>query len=180
MHLSQQLLRILVTACLLALAACNPTPELDNDILAQADILNLLEPEPNVMSSGQPTEEQFQLLADAGVKHVINLRTPEEMEFDEGALVRSLDMEYHSIPVAVSSGITRENAQALFDLLEDLSGQPVVIHCASGQRVGALIALSAQQNEGMDADAAMEEGARWGLSSPRITPVVRSLLSETL
>lgn len=180
MTVFSQLSRLLIALGLIALAACNPAPVLDNDVLAQADIVNLLAPEPNIMSSGQPTEEQFQLLAEAGVKHVINLRTPEEMEFDEGALVRSLDMEYHSIPVAVSSGITRQNAQALFDLLENLSGEPVVIHCASGQRVGALIALSAQQNQGLDADAAMQEGERWGLSSPRITPVVRSLLSETL
>ncbi|MCB1670147.1 MAG: protein tyrosine phosphatase family protein [Gammaproteobacteria bacterium] len=180
MHPLKQVTQILIAASLLTLAACNQSPELDSDILAQADILNLLAPEPNIMSSGQPSQEQFQVLADSGVKHIINLRPPVEMDFDEGALVESLGMQYHSIPVAVTAGITRENAQSLYDLLEDLSGEPVVIHCASGQRVGALIALSAQQNQGMDAEAAMEEGRRWGLSSPRLTPVVRTLLAETL
>ena len=180
MHAFKHLPTFIITTCLLVLAACNPPPELDSEVLAQADIMNLRAPEATIMSSGQPTEEQFQILADSGIKHIINLRTPEEMDWDEGALVRSLDMEYHSIPVAVSSGITRENAQALFDLLDGLAGEPVIIHCASGQRVGALIALSAQQNQGMDADAAMEEGRRWGLSSPRLTPVVSSILAETL
>jgi len=179
MQTYQHLTRLLVILGLFTLTACSDQPpELDNDIIGQAQIMNLLAPEENILSSGQPTAEQFQVLADAGIKHIINLRAPEEMEFDEGALVQSLGMEYHSIPVAVSAGITRENAQALFNLMDELQGQPVVIHCASGQRVGALIAISAQQNQGLDADAAMDEGSRWGLSSPRITPVVRQILAE--
>ena len=170
--------RTIVTLGLLALAACSQEPTLDNDIIAQADIVNMLAPEENIISSGQPTEEQFQVLADAGIKHVINLRTPQEMDWDEAGLVESLGMQYHSIPVAVSAGLTRENAQELYDLLENFAGEPVVVHCASGQRVGALIALSAQQNRGMDAGDALEEGRRWGLSSPRLTPVVRQVLGE--
>ena len=174
----QLLTRLFAVSGLLALAACSPEPTLDNDIIGQADIVNLIAPEENIVSSGQPTQEQFQVLADAGVRHVINLRTPQEMDFDEAALVESLGMEYHSIPVAVSAGITRDNAQQLYDLLENFAGEPVVVHCASGQRVGALIALSAQQNQGMDADNALEEGRRWGLSSPRLTPVVRQVLDQ--
>jgi uncharacterized protein (TIGR01244 family) len=174
----QLLTRLTGALCVLALAACSPEPTLDNDIIGQADIVNLIAPEENIVSSGQPTQEQFQVLADAGVRHVINLRTPQEMDFDEAALVESLGMEYHSIPVAVSAGITRDNAQQLYDLLENFAGEPVVVHCASGQRVGALIALSAQQNQGMDADSALEEGRRWGLSSPRLTPVVRQVLDQ--
>jgi len=174
----QLLTRTLVILGVLALAACSQEPTLDNDIIGQADIVNLLAPEENIVSGGQPTEEQFQVLADAGIRHVINLRTPQEMDFDEEALVESLGMEYHSIPVAVSAGITRDNAQELYDLLENFAGEPVVVHCASGQRVGALIALSAQQNQGMDAASALEEGQRWGLSSPRLTPVVRQVLDQ--
>jgi hypothetical protein len=30
----------------------------------------------------------------------------------------------------------------------------------------------------MAADAAMDEGRRWGLSSPRLTPVVEQVLAE--
>ncbi len=170
----------LVALCLALLAACSQEPTIDNDLLAGADILNLRQPEASIMSSGQPTEEQFSVLADAGVRHIINLRPRDEQDWDEGALVRSLGMEYHSIPVAGGAGVTRDNAQALYDLLESVSGEPVVIHCASGNRVGALIALSAQQHQGMDADSALQEGERWGLTSPRLTPVVRTRLTETL
>jgi uncharacterized protein (TIGR01244 family) len=178
MHPYLLLSRLIATLGLVALAACSPAPTIDDDILGQAEIINLREPEQDIMSSGQPTAEQFQLLADAGVRHVINLRPLEEQEFDEASLVTSLGMAYHSIPVAGGPDITRANAQALYDLLESVAGEPVIIHCASGNRVGALIALSAQQHQGMDAEAAMAEGERWGLTSPRLAPVVRQVLSN--
>ena len=170
--------RLLIAFCLLTLAACSQTPQLDQDILGQAQVLNLRETQENVVAGGQPSEEQFQIIAQSGVRHVINLRPHEEQDFDEAEVVRSLNMEYHSIPVAGGAGVTRENAQALYDLLEELNGEPVIIHCASGNRVGALIALSSQQNQGMDAASALAEGQRWGLSSPRLIPVVEARLAE--
>lgn len=169
--------RLLTAAALLLIAACSEPPRLDNEILAEAQILNLREPEQNIMSSGQPTEDQFRILAEAGIRHVINLRPLEEQEFDEASLVRSLDMEYHSIPVAGGPDVTRENAEALYQLLESIAGEPVVIHCATGNRVGALVALSAAEHDGMDVDGALAEGERWGLTSPRMVPVVREVLS---
>jgi uncharacterized protein (TIGR01244 family) len=129
------------------------------------------------MSSGQPTEDQFRVLADSGIQHVINLRPAGEQDWDEGAFVRSLNMEYHSIPVDTADGITRDNAESLYQLLESLEGQPVIVHCASGNRVGALVALSSAEHEGLDADAAMAKGEQWGLTSPRLTPVVRETLA---
>lgn len=164
---------------LVGLAGCSDTPELDSEILAQADIVNLRQPDANIMSSGQPTEEQFRILAESGVKHVINLRPAEEQQdFDEGALVRELNMGYHWVPVETAGGITRENAESLYQLLESLDGEPVIVHCASGNRVGALIALSSAEHEGLDMDAAMAKGEQWGLTSPRLTPVVRETLAS--
>ena len=166
---------LLIALMLLVITACSPSYELDRDIVEQAQVLNLQVPEQKILASGQPTEEQFQLLADAGVRHVINLRPAAEQEWDEGTFVASLDMEYHSIPVAGAGDVTRENAQSLYDLLAQLEGEPVIVHCASSNRVGALIAISAAESDGLDLESAVVEGQRWGLSS--LEQAVRSTLT---
>ena len=50
-----------------------------------------------------------------------------------------------------------------------------LVHCASGNRVGALIALQHGLESG-DVDAAIAEGKRWGLT--RLEPVVRNALTK--
>ena len=40
---------------------------------------------------------------------------------------------------------------------------PVLIHCASGNRVGAMVALDEALNHGCDLDSALDQGRRAGL-----------------
>ena len=167
--------KLLIVLILPVIAACNQSYELDSDIVDQAQVLNLATPEQKVLISGQPTEEQFRLLADAGVRHVINLRPADEQDWDEGALVQSLDMEYYSIPVAGAAGVTLENAQSLYQLLAQLEGEPLIVHCASGNRVGALVAFSSMEFDGLGIEGAIAEGQRWGLTG--MEPAVREILS---
>lgn len=148
----------------------------DSEAINAADILNLAAPAENVLSSGQPSEQQLQILASSGVKHIINLRPASELDWDEEAYVKSLGMEYHSIPVAGAAGVSIENAQSLDALLKSLDGQPLLVHCASSNRVGALRALTASHSEGATLDAALASGKQWGLKS--LEPRVREILSE--
>lgn len=139
--------------------------------VSQAQILNLSPTEANVFSSGQPTKEQIQILANAGIKHIINLRPASEQDWDEGTYVRSLKMQYHAIPVSGIEGVTSENAKALDQLLKTLGTEPVLAHCSSGNRVGALKALAEHEINGRDIEAAIVEGRRWGLK--QLEPAVR-------
>jgi len=177
MSLNKHFYRIFLPVALLLLAACSQDSGFDANTIGEAQILNLASPEANVMASGQPTEEQLRLLAESGVKHIINLRAPGEVDWDEAALVESLDMEYYSIPVAGARGVTRDNAESLFSLLDSLEGQPVLVHCASGNRVGALVALSASQHDNLNVEQALAEGERWGLRSDGLKTAVRTVLS---
>ena len=52
---------------------------------------------------------------------------------------------------------------------------PVLLHCGSGNRVGALLALAAFHVDGRPADAALQYGLDSGLT--RLEPVVRDHLS---
>ena len=159
------------------LGACATTNDLDIAALENAEINNFRSPAGAVLSSGQPTVSQLGIASRAGVKHIINLRTPgEEVDFVEGEVVESLGMNYYSIPVAGGAGVNAENAASLQSLLDRFDGEPVLIHCATGNRVGALMAMSAAAG-GASIDSAIAEGARWGMTSEGLQGVVRGNLS---
>ena len=122
------------------------------------------------------TRPQLAALAEAGVKHIVNLRPATELEWDEAAHVRSLGMQYHYIPVDGASGITPANATKLAETLEFIGDESVLVHCSSSNRVGALIALDAKLNRGEDIEDAIETGKQWGLTS--LEPVVRKQLGD--
>ncbi|MCB1665059.1 MAG: protein tyrosine phosphatase family protein [Pseudomonadales bacterium] len=171
-----QLITRFAALAMLVLTASLAQAQVNSAAIEQADILNLRNPEASVYSSGQPTEEQLQVLAQSGVKHIISLRPSSEIDWDEAAKVKSLGMEFHNIPVSGAGDVTSENAKKLDELLASLNGQPTLVHCASSNRVGALRALSAGETGGESADAAVATGKRWGLGS--LESAVRSKLAE--
>ncbi len=172
------ILRFSATALILILAACVSSSTLDMEALSSAEINNFRAPEADVLSTGQPTADQLRVMANAGVQHVISLRPEaEDTGFDEQAMVESLGMSFTRIPVSVGDGgINGENAQSLQTLLAEFDGEGVVVHCATGNRVGALISVS-EFAEGNDVDASISEGARWGMTSERLQGMVRQNLS---
>jgi protein tyrosine phosphatase (PTP) superfamily phosphohydrolase (DUF442 family) len=150
---------------LLILAACANLQRLNIAAIQSADLNNLNVPESNALASGQPTQEQIKVLAEAGVKHVISLRRPEEIDWDEQAVVEANGMQFYSIPVAGLAGITKANATKLEDLLNSLGNEAVLVHCGSSNRVGALKTLaSLDGNDSASIEAAFTEGRRWGLT----------------
>jgi len=150
-------------ALLLLLVSCVSNTAVDVQALERAQINNFSAPESLVFASGQPTQEQFPVMAQAGIKHVISLRTEGELDWDEAALAKSQGIQFHSISVSGRDGVTSENAQTLETLLQSLDGQPVLLHCGSSNRVGALKAVTARDG-GASIEEALTEGRRWGLT----------------
>jgi len=172
-----------LSSTLFFLAACSAPNEpatLNTDAINQLSIKNLANPQQSILTGGQPSQEALTALADAGIKHIINLRPVQEQEqaldWNETELVQSLNMQYHSIPVAGAAGVTLENATALADLLKTLEGEQIFLHCASSNRVGALTALYDGVANGMNTNEAIAKGKHWGLSS--LEPVVRAQLDN--
>ena len=145
------------------------------DVVNNVSIKNFAAHNNLVFSAAQPTKEQFKQLSQANVKHVINLRAAGEQDWDEGALVNSLGMSYHAIEIAGAKDVNTDNAKQLANLLEQLKGESVVVHCASSNRVGALMAISAHQ-QGTDIESAIEIGKQWGMAS--LEPVVRKVVND--
>jgi len=103
------------------------------------------------------------VFADSGYAAVIDLRTETENRgLDEEAVVEGLGMEYVSMPIANPAEINLENARRLDELLKSYDA-PVLIHCGSSNRVGALLALRASLNGADDKDA-LKVGKDGGLT----------------
>lgn len=136
---------------------------------------NLNQSEPNIYTGGQP--ESFTEVANAGVKHVVNLRPHSETpEIDEQALVTENGMAYHHLPIQSAQDLNQENVQALDNILKQAGGDTVLVHCASSNRVGALAALRASWLQNKSDEQALNVGKAWGLTG--MQPAVEQLLKQ--
>tara|TARA_Y100000031_G_C8053079_1_gene307062 strand:+ start:78 stop:590 length:513 start_codon:yes stop_codon:yes gene_type:complete len=143
-------------------------------VTTKLDILNLKAQSENVLTSGQPSQTDFAKLKQLGVQNVINLRGDNETNWSEQELVTELGMNYYHIPVQSKADITIENATKLQALLN--KQQTTLLHCASSNRVGALVALYNAVTLKKPIDEAVEIGKQWGLKS--LEGVVRSKVNE--
>lgn len=159
----------------LCLGPTQPTTAHDGALLTE--VPNLRQPQEHRLVSGAIDAADLGRIRAAGVKHLINLRTAEESQgFDEALIASGLGLNYHAIPIAGAQSLTRENAQRLDDLLDQTGDQLTLIHCASGNRVGALIAVREAWIKRQPTEAAIAEGKRWGLTS--LEGAVRAALQD--
>lgn len=134
-------------------------------------------PEEGVLFGGQPTSDQLRQLAADGYQ-VINLRMPsEDHGFDESALATELGLEYHSIPVGAQTLAEASTFQAFLDLFESREG-PVVVHCASGNRVGAMYYAYLVERADVGREQALARARDNGLSSERLIEAVDRYLDR--
>lgn len=113
-----------------------------------------------VLVAGQPSMQELMAAKAAGVKVVINLRPTTEPSGmgDEAAVVQKLGMKYVNIPVAGAGDVSVANAKKLRAVLDGAKDEQVLLHCASGNRVGALLALEAFYVNGKTVEEAMAIG----------------------
>lgn len=134
-------------------------------------------PAVNLLTAGQPSAADFEALAKAGLKHVINLRPPsEDAGFDETALAARLGLSYHVVPVAGPGDINDQRMRELDAALAATGGACTLVHCASSNRVGALLALRAARLHGKSTDEALDLGRAAGLT--KMEPLVQQLLQN--
>jgi len=126
-----------------------------------------------LLVGGQPTPAQLEQAHELGYKTVINLRRPEEKDNTDPEQVRGLGMAYIEIPIDGSADMTEDKARALAEAL-DKAESPVMVHCASGNRVGGLFAMKAYYIDGMSPEEALAVGKAAGMT--RLEPTVREKL----
>lgn len=143
------------------------------ELIEKIEMINTLIPNENLMVGGQPTINDFHLMKSLGITQVVNLRpNSETIDFDQVALLQQLEMTYTVIPVTEIETFTPEKAEQLKKILT--LNQPTLVHCASGNRVGALIALQAFWLEEASAQDSLDKGLQAGLT--KLQPDIEKVL----
>lgn len=140
------------------------------------DIPNACSLESGMCTGGRPRPEHLKKAAEQGIKVVVNFCPPSEaIDYDEASVVASLGMKYVNIPVAGAADLTRENVEKLANTLVDSGEYGVLLHCASGNRAGAMLALKARYFDDATPLEALEIGRSAGLTA--LEPYVTQLLN---
>jgi uncharacterized protein (TIGR01244 family) len=142
-----------VTGCTSSMPAPN-----ENTVMEE-----VLKPAPGIVTNGRLNPEDIIELQQAGIEHVIDL-TPdaETPDFDEATVVEEAGIAYSNLPVRGALDLTFENVVAFDEMMRD-SKRSLLVHCASGNRVGAMAALRAAWIDGKSEDEAVMIGKAWGL-----------------
>lgn len=117
--------------------------------MSTQDIFNYRKVDDQIVTGGQPTEDQLRSAAEEGFAAVINLATlsPQSSLEDEAGIVRSLGMTYYHIPV-----LWEHPTEADFEAFEQVMSQRppgrTLIHCAANFRVTAFYSLYAMKHLG--------------------------------
>ena len=119
----------------------------------------------DIYFSGQPGPDAWQEIAQKGLKTVITLRHDGELRgVDEGEQVRALGMNFIQIPFGSAEELTDEVIESVSQQLKTAE-QPLLLHCASANRVGAVWIPYRVLEQGVPYEKALEEAKTIGLRS---------------
>lgn len=133
------------------------------------------------IAMGQPTPEDLQQAAQEGYKSVLNLRSPQE----EGALsdeqqhAETAGLRYVNLPVRPDA-LSQEQTDQVMQQIDQLP-KPLLAHCKSGLRSGAMALMYLATREGLSAETAMAKGKQMGFdceSSPQMKQFFQQYVSE--
>jgi uncharacterized protein (TIGR01244 family) len=133
---------------------------------------------PALATAGQPSPEALAALKDLGVRTVVNLRTAQEGAAAEEAVVTGQGLRYVWLPVTPDT-FSGADADAVQEILADAAAAPVLLHCASANRVGGVIAVL-ESRKGKPLDEAIAAGKAAGLHSLAMENAVRRVLGAPL
>ena len=132
---------------------------------------------PGLATAGQPSPEALRRLKEQGFRTVINLRTESEPGVKEEAeIVKAQGLNYVWVPVTAAS-FSQQQVDQVAKALDDPQAGPVLFHCGSASRVGAVWTVI-QTQRGKSYEEAESEGRKIGLSSPALLEAVKKVLGR--
>lgn len=162
-------------------AACSAGEEPGSQPLTYVEIASVnasghVDPVDGITAAGQPDVAALKVFANSGYVAVVDMRGPDEdrgMD-DEKGVVEGLGLEYIAFPITSEDELSFDRARELDELIKSYDG-PVLVHCASSNRVGAMLALRHSLSGASDEEA-LQHGREGGLT--RLEPVVVKRLAE--
>ncbi len=145
-----------------------PPAALDATLIPAYKVLS-----PQLAVGGQPSKQALDQLGAWGFRSVVNLRTDAEGAQEERPPVEAQGLRYVQIPVTPAS-IGWETARAVLDAIQTRGSAPVLLHCASANRVGAIWAL-VERLQGKPLEEALAAGRNAGMTSEPLVERVRQI-----
>lgn len=145
---------------------------------AQCGSMTRLHAYNGIYLAGQPAAADFEHARDLGVKTVLNFRLETELkDFDERRVVEGLGMKYLTIPWHGEEQLT----DAVFDKGREVlstAQRPMLVHCASANRVGAIWFAWRAIDGGVPVEQALDEAKTVGMKTPGFETKGRAYIAK--
>lgn len=128
---------------------------------------------PNIATSGPLKEGAISELRSLGFATILDLRGPDEGTDVEKKASEVAGLRYLNIPVTTTVPSDKQVAE-FARIVRDPSNFPLLIHCASANRVGAIWTLYLARR-GVPISIAVEEGRTIGMQQDREDAVLKHL-----
>jgi protein tyrosine phosphatase (PTP) superfamily phosphohydrolase (DUF442 family) len=145
----------------------------------KSDVPRVLCLDDSFATGGQPTEQAFAKIAASGFRSVLSLRTSGEgIDLKkERSLVEETGLRYFNIPV-VSSAPRAEQADEFIRVVREKSNHPMLINCASANRVGAFMMIYRVLEQGWSEQKALDEALKIGLRGDELKKFAQSYIAQ--
>ena len=145
----------------------------------KSDVPRVLCLDSSFTTGGQPTEQAYAKAAASGFHSVLSLRTPDEgIDLTkERASVEKIGLRYFNIPV-VSSAPRPEQADEFIRLVKEKSNHPMLINCATANRVGAFMMIYRVLEQGWSEERALDEALKIGMRGEDLKKFAQSYIAQ--
>jgi len=145
----------------------------------KSDVPRALCLDSNFATGGQPTEQAFAKVAASGFHSVLSLRVAGEgIDLTkERSLVEKNGLRYFNIPV-VSSAPRAEQADEFIRLVKEKSNHPMLINCATANRVGAFMMIYRVLEQGWNEEKALDDALKIGLRGDELKKFAQSYIAQ--
>lgn len=143
------------------------------------DVPRLLCLDDRFATGGQPADSAYAKTAASGFRSVLSLRTGSEGVdlFRERALVEKNKMRYFNIQV-ISSAPQPSQADEFLRLVRDPANHPMLINCATANRVGAFMMIYRVLEQGWSEDRALDEAVKIGTTTNTLKKFARDYIAQ--
>jgi protein tyrosine phosphatase (PTP) superfamily phosphohydrolase (DUF442 family) len=129
--------------------------------------------------SSQPDFETLDIARKNGVELVLNLRDPSEYIWDEKIAAQQSGLIYYNIPISASGEAFNPDAiKQISALVQQHKDQKILLHCSSGNRASAWLAIHLIKDHNMPSDRAISLAKQAGLTSPLIKSRVKQFILD--
>ncbi len=152
----------LLAICFVAQGTAAEAPMLESDTLGSTPNVHSYGP---TLLCGQPSEKDLAAAKQRGIQVVLTLRGKNEIDWDEKAVAEQLGLQFERVDFRGPDTLTDEVFGKSRQILREakMANQPVMLHCGSANRVGAIWMVYRVLDEGISWDQAYQEAKDVGL-----------------